>query len=248
MRSASPPEQEVKATEAENVARRARGERFGFARRPTAKKFRLRNEVQSEQSRLYKQLTPAYEMFFPLLVRRRIWDTIGDLRLAEGSSVLEVGVGTGTSLLAYPTNINVIGIDLSTEMLALAQRKIDQEGWKHIHVQPGNAEQLEFPDASFDCVTSFHTVSVVARPDQMMREIVRVLRPGGRLLIINHFRSPRPWLANMIDRADPVTRHLGWRTDLAIDAIIRSLPLQVDRCYKTSPLSLFTVIRATRLE
>jgi phosphatidylethanolamine/phosphatidyl-N-methylethanolamine N-methyltransferase len=132
-------------------------------------------------------------------------------------------------------------------MLAAAKRKIADEGWHHIQVMPMNAEALEFPDASFDCVTAFHVVSVVSNPDKMMREATRVLRPGGSLLIINHFRSPRPWIANMVDKADPLTRHLGWKTDVECDAVVRELPLKVERCYKTSPMSLFTIIKATRL-
>lgn len=247
MRILSPPDKKQKKS-----AKTASKLHLGTAARGRAKgrslrKLQPKELPRSEHSRLYKQLSPAYEILFPLVSRKRIMDAIAELNLATGSQVLEVGVGTGVSLKAYPHDINVVGIDLSTDMLAIAERKIKQEGWDHIRVQPGNAEELEFPDASFDCVTSFHTVSVVSRPEQMMQEIIRVVRPGGRILIINHFRSPRPWLANMIDRADPVTRHLGWRTDLAIDSIVRSLPIQVERCYKTSPWSLFTVMTATRL-
>lgn len=201
---------------------------------------------RSEHSKLYSHFTPAYEMLFPLLVKKRIWNAIKELQLADGAKVLEVGVGTGTSLPAYPRHADVLGIDLSTDMLAIAEKKIQENGWSNIHVQTGNAESLDFEDESFDCVTTFHTVSVVSNPDAMMREIVRVVRPGGKVLVINHFRSPRPWLANMIDCADPVTRHLGWRTDLAAEAIVKNYPLEVERQYKTSPLSLFTVVKATR--
>jgi phosphatidylethanolamine/phosphatidyl-N-methylethanolamine N-methyltransferase len=218
-----------------------------FADRVRVRKHATADLPQSENSALYRQFTPAYELLFPLLVRKRIWSAIRQLNLRPGTRTLEVGVGTGTSLQAYPHDVQVTGIDLSQEMLAVAKRKIAEENWNHIQVQQGNAEKLEFDDASFDCVTSFHTVSVVSNPESMMREIARVVRPGGKVLVINHFRSPRPWLANMIDRADPVTRHLGWRTDLECEAVVRSLPLEVDKRYKTSPLSLFTVVRATRL-
>ena len=250
MRISPPPEQsfdEPHSSRAGRHGKRAHRNRQSVDGRSLDHRHQ-RREVRSEQSRFYKQLTPAYEMLFPLLVRRRIWDSIKKLQLAPGAKVLEVGVGTGTSLPAYPSHVSVTGIDLSEEMLAYARRKIEQESWNHIQVTTGNAESLDFPDASFDCVTTFHVVSVVSQPDRMMAEIVRVVRPGGKILVINHFRSPRPWLANVIDRADPVTRHLGWRTDLAIDSIVQSLPVRIDRCYKTSPLSLFTVLSATRLE
>lgn len=202
---------------------------------------------KSENSRLYRQLSPAYEMVFPLLLRKRIWESVRGLDLESGSRILEVGVGTGISLGAYPRDTQVTGIDLSEEMLAVAQRKIQEQSWDHISLMPMNAQQLKFDDATFDCVTAFHVVSVVSEPQRMMREIVRVVRPGGKVLIINHFRSERRWIANVVDRADPVTRHLGWRTDLQWDAIVDSLPLKIEKRYKTSPLSLFTVLEATRI-
>ena len=244
MRVLSPPEKSRRRKAEKKQKGAGHGRRHGMGPRRKSTEADL---PRSEDSRLYRQFIPAYEMLFPVLVRKRIWSAIKELDLAAGMRVLEVGVGTGTSLQAYPQDIDYVGIDLSTDMLAVAQRKILQERWGHLKVQQGNAEQLDFADASFDCVTTFHTVSVVSSPERMMREIARVVKPGGKVLVINHFRSPRPWLANMIDRADPVTRHLGWRTDLECEAVIRELPLQIDRCYKTSPMSLFTVVRATRL-
>lgn len=213
-----------------------------------SEKRRIRTErPRSENSRLYRQLTPAYELFFPMLVKKRIASAIQSLQLGAGDKVLEVGIGTGTSLGAYPAHASVTGIDLNEEMLAVARRKIADRGWTNYELTPGNAERLDFPDASFDCVTAFHVVSVVSDPVRMMREIARVVKPGGKVLIINHFRSRNVWIANVIDRADPVTRHLGWRTDLECDAILRELPFEMVKRYKTSPWSLFTVVKATRI-
>lgn len=202
---------------------------------------------RAEKSRLYSQFIPAYEAFWPLVIRRRIFKSIEMLQIPPGAKVLEVGIGTGISMPAYPRHAEVTGIDLSEEMLAEAQRKISREGWNHIRVMPMNAEHLEFPDQSFDFVTAFHVVSVVSNPRAMMAEISRVLRPGGRVLIVNHFRSENPLIANMVDKADPVTQHLGWRTNLGRSEVLHEMPLEVESEYKSWPLSLFTVLRATRI-
>jgi phosphatidylethanolamine/phosphatidyl-N-methylethanolamine N-methyltransferase len=81
----------------------------------------------------------------------------------------------------------------------------------------------------------------------MMREIVRVCKPGGQILLVNHFRSDNPIIAKVVDSAGNFTKRLGWRTDLDLDDVLRELPLQLDRRYKPNPLSLFTVIKATRI-
>ncbi|QDS90604.1 putative methyltransferase YcgJ [Rosistilla ulvae] len=204
------------------------------------------SKVKAERAQLYKQLAPAYEVLFPLVIRNHIRSSIQSLDIPEGSKVLEVGIGTGVSMPVYPQHAKITGIDLSEPMLEVAQKRIQREGWDHFDLRAMNAEQLDFPDESFDFVTAFHVVTVVSKPQKMMAEITRVLKPGGRLLVINHFRSRRKWIANMVDRADSVTRHLGWRTNLECQSIIENLPLEVERRYKSSPFSLFTIVKAKR--
>ncbi len=200
-----------------------------------------------ERSSLYSKFIPAYEAVWPLLVRRRVLRSIDGLGITPGAKVLEVGIGTGLSMPAYPLHADVTGIDLSDEMLAQARLKIAREGWEHINVQAMNAQKLDFPDHSFDFVTTFHVVSVVSNPQEMMAEITRVVKPGGKVLIINHFRSENPWVAHVIDRADPLTRHLGWRTNVGYSDVVGELPLEVQVQRKSSPFSLFTILHATRL-
>jgi len=199
-------------------------------------------------SRLYREFAPAYDAVWPMLAKRRILTAIRSLKLKPGDRVLEVGIGTGMSLLAYPREIELTGVDLSESMLAQAQKQISDGRMSNFHVLPMNAEELKFPDASFDVVTSFHVISVVSDPRRMMLEMLRVCKPGGRILLINHFRSNNPWIARMVDSAGAVTRRLGWRTDLSLQEIVAEMPLKVERRYKTSPTSLFTIMTATKLD
>lgn len=200
---------------------------------------------QPHASPLYRDLVGGYKALWPAIAKKRIHQAIESLEIEPGAKVLEVGVGTGVSLEAYPEDIEVIGIDLSESMLNEAVQMIARKQWLHIHVRAMNAEQLEFDDSSFDVVTSFHTISVVSDPDAMMRELVRVCKPGGRLLLINHFRSDNKLISRAVDSAGGLTRRLGWRTDLAVPSLFRDLPLRIDQSYKSHPMSLFTIIKAT---
>lgn len=200
---------------------------------------------QPHRSPFYNHLVPAYQALWPAVARRRLSAAIRELAIPAGSRVLEVGVGTGLSLESYPSDVSVTGVDLSKAMLAEAEHLIADRNWSHINVRPMNAEDLTFDDSSFDYVTSFHTISVVSEPQKMMSEIVRVCKPGGRVLLINHFRSDNPLIARVVDSAGGITKRLGWRTDVELDEVVRELPLRLDHRYKPNPLSLFTVMEAT---
>jgi phosphatidylethanolamine/phosphatidyl-N-methylethanolamine N-methyltransferase len=102
---------------------------------------------------------------------------------------------------------------------------------------------LKFPDNSFDYVMAFHVVSVVPDAARMMHEAERVCRPGGQIVVINHFRSEKRLLAAVDRRLEPLTRRWGWHTLKRAD-VFDGLQLDLQRVYKTSKRSLFTIVVA----
>lgn len=197
-------------------------------------------------SRIYSDLAGMYDHVFTRVFARRIDQVVKGLRLPAGSKVLEVGIGTGLSVDAYPRDVEVTGIDLSQDMLDRAARKMDPERHGHIHLQQGDALDLAFPDDSFDVVTAFHVITVVPEPRRMLDEMVRVCRPGGRIVIINHFSSERALIRFVVDRVDPITRHLGWSTRLRLKDVLDPGVLVLEKRYKTRPWSLFTIVEARK--
>jgi phosphatidylethanolamine/phosphatidyl-N-methylethanolamine N-methyltransferase len=200
--------------------------------------------TQPHESALYYEFSHLYDLFFGRVFFPRIVRVIRSLGIEPGARVLEIGVGTGLALEAYPHHCNVTGIDLAPEMLERAQDRVNRNGWRHITLAQGDALNLQFNDDSFDYVMAFHVVSVVPDPQRMMAEAQRVCRPGGLLSIINHFRSPHPVVSRMQRGIDPLTRRLGWTTLLRLPEILDRNTLHVERRWKTSQRSLFTIVVA----
>jgi phosphatidylethanolamine/phosphatidyl-N-methylethanolamine N-methyltransferase len=200
--------------------------------------------TQPHESALYYEFSHFYDAFFGRVFFPRIARVIRCLGIEPGARILEIGVGTGLSLEAYPAHSQVVGIDLAPDMLEKAQERIDRNGWRHVTLEQGDALALRFPDDSFDYVMAFHVVSVVPDAKRLMAEAQRVCRPGGRIVIINHFRSENRQVARLQHSIDPMTRRLGWTTKLRLRDILDRGTLHVEQQWKTSPRSLFTIVIA----
>lgn len=203
----------------------------------------LESSTQAHQSKLYYEFSHLYDLVFARYFFPRIAGVIRALDLPAGAKVLELGVGTGLSLSAYPSHVQVLGVDLAPDMLEHAQERINRNGWRHVTVSEMDAMHLALPDSSFDYVMAFHVVSVVPDAAQLMREAQRVCRPGGTIVVINHFRSEKPLLAAIDRGMEPVTRRCGWHT-LARHEVFGGVSLAIKRAYKTSRRSLFTIVVA----
>jgi ubiquinone/menaquinone biosynthesis C-methylase UbiE len=139
--------------------------------------------------RLYEKEAPKYDR----QMRFFEWLLFGNGRewvcsQAEGE-VLEIAVGTGRNLPYYPDGVRLSGVELSPAMLEIARTRARELG-REIDLRVGDAQALEFPDESFDSVVC--TLSLCTIPDDRaaVAEVRRVLRPGGRLLLLEHVRSP----------------------------------------------------------
>jgi phosphatidylethanolamine/phosphatidyl-N-methylethanolamine N-methyltransferase len=203
--------------------------------------------AQPHESRLYYEFSHLYDLIFRRVFYPRIAMVIRSLDIEPGARVLELGVGTGLSLDAYPSHCHVVGVDLAPDMLERAQDKVNRNGWRHITLEQGDALDLKFEDDSFDYVMAFHVISVVPDPQRMLDEARRVCRPGGIVTIINHFRSGNPRVARLQRTIDPLTRALGWTT-LKLPEVLNRRELHVDRQWKTSRHSLFTIVVARNVK
>ena len=202
--------------------------------------------AEPHQSRVYSDLAHLYDSVFGRAFVDHEQQMIESLTFRPGQQVLEVGVGTGISLDSYPPYVHVVGIDPSAKMLEYAIQKIRGNGFGHIEVHPGDAQQLDFPDDSFDWVTSFHVMTVVPKPRRMMDEMVRVCKPGGRIVVVSHFASANPFLYFLGTIVNPVTKQLGWTTRLRARDVLDGQNIKVERHEPVNWLSVHYAIVARK--
>lgn len=145
----------------------------------------------------YARWAPIYDVVCgPVMVQGR--RAAAAAARAVGGRILEVGVGTGLSFDDYDETTEVTGIDLSAPMLEKARAKMASGRYPHVRdVLLMDAHNLAFADASFDCVVAQFVITLVANPERVLSECHRVVKPGGRIILINHSirRSGRrpPW-------------------------------------------------------
>jgi SAM-dependent methyltransferase len=161
-----------------------------------------RAEQTAHRRRAWDKQAPAYDRQIGWVERhlfgpnQRGW-ACGQ---AEGR-VLEVAIGTGLNLPSYPPGVDLTGIELSPQMLQIARRRADEVGVA-ADLREGDAHDLPFPDDAFDSVVCTYSLCNIPDPRRAIAEMDRVLRPGGRLILVDHVRSesrPMFWLQKAIE-------------------------------------------------
>lgn len=190
----------------------------------------------------YARWAPIYDKTFGKITdagRRRAVAYLND----HGPRLLEVGVGTGLALRGYHADMEVTGIDYSHEMLAKAQAKVELEGLHHVKaLRQMDARTLDFPDNSFDAVAAMHLVSVVPEPERVMSEMARVIRPGGKIVITNHFARDKGFLALVERLTAPLENLLGWHSDFPISRVMGDERLELCEQKPFPPLGMMTFL------
>ena len=151
-------------------------------------------------------------------------------------------MGTGLALPRYSPALSVSGVDYSPEMLAKAQAKVDELGLGHVDLSRMDARALDFPDNHFDTVAAMHIVSVVPEPEKVVAEMARVCKPGGEVVIVNHFSRDKGALAMLERLAAPLENMLGWHSDFPMDRVLGTSCLSVVSEDRFPPLGMMTCL------
>ncbi len=170
----------------------------------TRKTVEIRDRTTIITQRHYNLLTVIYDLRTYIgenygfrKFRKEMWS-----RLTSGR-VLEVGVGIGQSIPNYPKGCQITGVDISEEMLEFAKRRAEQLGVE-IDLQLMDAQNLTFPDNSFDAAVTSCVFCTIPNPVQGMRELGRVVKPGGDIWLLEHMRVDKPIIGSLMDFVNPL--------------------------------------------
>lgn len=192
----------------------------------------------------YRRWASVYDAVFGGVSSKGRLQAVELVNRLPGRDVLEVGVGTGLALPHYNRSKRITGIDLSVEMLCKARERTKQSALSHVQaLHEMDAEETSFPDGAFDVAVAMFVASVVPNPRRLLTEMRRLVRPGGDILLINHFaasKGPRWWLERAMA---PASRALGWHPDFAMGDIFSTEDFSQIDADPVPPFGIFTLVR-----
>lgn len=161
----------------------------------------------------YARWAPVYDVVYDKLTEPAARAAV-QAAVAHGPRILEAGVGTGLSLGYYPKGSFVCGVDLSQDMLRRARNKVRRRNLSHVKgLQVMDVCRLGYADESFDAVVAQFLITLVPDPEAALSEFLRVVRPGGGIVLANHFGQTEGPVARMEEVVAPFCTKIGWSSD-----------------------------------
>jgi phosphatidylethanolamine/phosphatidyl-N-methylethanolamine N-methyltransferase len=196
--------------------------------------------------RAYTRLAHVYDVVFGAALDAGRLEAHRCLPLTAGSSVLEVGIGTGLTTPLYRRDCSVTGIDLSEAMLERATKRLAARDARHIRLLQMDATAMRFPDESFDVVYAAYVISTVPDPPTVLAEMRRVCRKGGYVVLLNHFLSDNAiigWLERLIT---PLTVHIGFRADVDLRQLLKGSDLELESVRRVNRPPIWSLVTCRR--
>lgn len=194
----------------------------------------------------YRRWAPVYDYTFGRISTAGRRHAVEVINSGVGN-VLEVGVGTGLSLPEYKSHLEITGIDLAPEMLEKARERVDEQGLTNVAgLYEMDASNLQFADNSFDTVVAMYVITVVPDPAKVMQELSRVVKPGGQIMLVNHFSQEdgvRGWVER---RMAPFADLVGWHSVFDVSRVMVCDELKLVERRSLRPWGLFTMMRFTK--
>ncbi len=199
---------------------------------------------QKAVMRAYAFVSPIYDLVFDRIFYPGRVEAIKVLEPGPDDRILEVGIGTGLNLPLYSCYRRLVGMDLSGQMLRKARERIGELNATQVSLVVMDAMRMGFADNTFDHVLATYVISVVSNPIQVLREIRRVCRPKGHIVILNHFKSEHPVMGRLEGLMAPVLTRTGlFKPDLQLTPLLEQVGLIPDQIHRVNLFSGWRLIR-----
>ena len=204
--------------------------------------------------RAYAFWAPVYDIVFGAVFDRGRRAAIAAAEQAcgpKGGRILEVGVGTGISLPDYARLNRIVGVDLSEPMLRKAQGRVVEHGLDNVEMLVVmDAMHMALPDQSFDVVVAQFVITAVPNPEATLDELVRIVKPGGEIVLVNHIGAESGPRRIFEICFAPLARRLGWRPEFRFgrltDWATRRGGVRVIERRPMPPMGHFSLVRFKR--
>jgi phosphatidylethanolamine/phosphatidyl-N-methylethanolamine N-methyltransferase len=198
----------------------------------------------------YARWAPVYDFTFELVMRQGR-QAAAAAASRPGGSVLDVGVGTGLELPMFASGTQLVGVDLSEPMLRRAASRVRRDNLRNVRgLLVMDAMRLAFADCSFDAVVAPYVLTVVPDPAATLDELLRVVKPGGEIVLVNHVGAERGLVAIVEAWLGRRSASLGWRPQfpwsIISEWIAGNEQARLLERRPIAPFGLFTLARILR--
>lgn len=189
----------------------------------------------------YRRYAPYYDRIFGAVLEDGRRKLLSEVTRLQPARILEIGVGTGLLLPGYPAASQVVGVDVSDDMLNFARQQIAAHSLGNTRVERADGERLNWPEASFDCVVLPYVLSVTPNPEALVAEAIRLCAPTGHIIVLNHFSGSKFWRALEVLVA-PLVKKISFRSSFSYEDNVLAHPWQVIKASKANWMGLTQLV------
>ncbi len=196
-------------------------------------------------TKIYSLYSYFYDSFFGAIFHPGLRAASELMNIQPGERVLEVGIGTGMSLSLYPDNVEVVGIDINQDMIKQAGEKKQRMSYTNVKLCITDATEMGFKDNYFDKVIASHSITVIPKPDETLKELKRVCKEDAEFFFLNYSGSDDNVVARIEKAWSPIRSRLGLGKAIDLEGLLQKANFKIDFKNRVNIFKLFQLIKCS---
>ncbi len=196
-------------------------------------------------TKIYSLYSHFYDSFFGAIFHPGLRAASELMNIQPGERVLEVGIGTGMSLSLYPGDVEVVGIDINQDMIKQAGEKKQRMGYSNVKLCITDATEMGFKDNYFDKVIASHSITVIPKPSETLKELKRVCKEKAEFFFLNYSGSDDNVVARIEKAWSPIRSRLGLGKAIDLEGLLQKANFKIDFKNRVNILKLFQLIKCS---